>query len=147
VKDILKNDGFLVSMLSMIEPEDKIKNWNIGFYDPKNKKITEIHVSDEGVKVEKPDQPLREITNNPDENKIKISPEEALKIAKGELEKYDSSAKKIIISFQFKEKEIWNVTFISKMGTLINIEIDVTNGEILNSDKKSLFQKGSSVAG
>ena len=146
IKKIIKNGGFLISALSIINPENKTDEWNIGFYDPNTKKITEIHVNKNNVKIEKPDNPIREISEGPDENKIKISSEKALEIANKDFEKYKTKAKKIIISFQLKEKEIWNITFISNFGTLINVEIDAENGNVLNSEKKSLFENRSSTA-
>ncbi|MCD6367691.1 MAG: PepSY domain-containing protein [Candidatus Aenigmarchaeota archaeon] len=141
IKDILKNGGFLVSILSILEPDESIKTWYIGFYDPSDKKITEAIVTDESLKIEEPDDPLREINNNLDMEYMKIDPDNAINIAKGELNKYKISTKKIIISFQKKEKYVWNVNFVGSLGHLITIDIDSVNGKILNSKEVNILRR------
>ena len=141
IKDILKNGGFLVSILSILEPNESIKTWYIGFYDPFDKKITEAIVTDESLKIEEPDEPLREVNNSLDMEYMKIDPGDAINIAKGELNKYKISTKKIIISFQKKEKFVWSVNFVGNLGHLVTIDIDSVNGKILNSKEVNILRR------
>lgn len=140
IKEILRDGGFLTSVLSVLNPDEKIKEWYIGFYNPKTKKITEVYVLGGSMKVESPDEPLREINHRLDESNINVEPMEAMDIAKKELKRYRIKPKKIIISFQKKEKEVWCITFIGGIGNLVTVDVDVKNGKVIKSEETNLLK-------
>ena len=121
--------------------DEKIEKWNLSFYNPETDKITSVLVSKDSVKMGVTDKPLHKKVYNPDESKIKIGSEEALGKAKKEFEKYGKPLAKILISFQKKEKEFWNISFITKVGSIINVRVNPQTGEILKSEEINLFHK------
>jgi len=140
IKRIIERGGFFCSGYVTLESGEKIKKWNLGFYDPSTHKITSVLVTENSVKIGISGTSLRKNIRNPDENKIRVKGEEALEKAKREFERYGKPLSKILISFQKREKEFWNISFITKFGSIINIRIDSTNGDIIKSEEINLFK-------
>jgi len=141
IKEILNHGGFLTTGFITLGPTEKIEKWNLSFYDPETEKITSITVSEKFREIGVTDSPIHKKIYKPNELKIKIDGEKALEIAKNEYKKYSKPLSKILISLQKREKEFWNITFITKMGHLINIHIDAENGKIMKSKETNIFQK------
>ncbi|MCD6477520.1 MAG: hypothetical protein J7K87_00780 [Candidatus Aenigmarchaeota archaeon] len=140
ISRIIKNGGFLTSGFVTINPKEKIEKWNLSFYDPENEKITSVSVSEGSVKIGVRDKPLHKKIYEPDKAKIKVNAEDALTTAKKEFKKYRLSPRKILVSLQKREREFWNITFITKMGYLINVRIDAENGNVTKSEKINIFK-------
>jgi len=141
IKRILKKNGFFCSGYVTLDEKEKIKKWNLGFYNPENGEITSVLVTENFVDVGVSDRPFHEKVYNPDESKIKVCGEEALEKARKEFKKYKKPLSKILISFQKREKEFWNISFITKVGSIVNIRIDPKNGKIMKSEEINLFRK------
>jgi len=137
----LNKDYYLVHAFLMIDPSIK-EEWQIGYYSRKKDKIVTFVVN-------------KEITKNPEEkvfkksgmvkkldmSKVKIPYEKALKTAeKFQKEHYKAhdTEKKIII-LQNLEEQIWNLTFISKAFSTLNIKINAENGKVLSHNLTNLF--------
>ena len=140
IKEILNHGGFLTTGFITLSPKEKIEKWNLSFYDPETEKITSITVSESSKEIGLTDSPIHKKIYKPDELKIKISADDALEKAKNEYKKYNAPLSKILISFQKREKEFWNITFITKIGHLINVQIDAESGEIMKSEETNIFQ-------
>jgi len=145
IKRILKKGGFFSSGFITLGSDEKIEKWNLGFYNPETDKITSVMVSKEFVKMGVTDSPLHKKVYNPDESKIKIGSEEALEKAREEFEKYGKPLAKILISFQKRKVEFWNISFITKVGSIVNVRVDPQNGEIMKSEEINLFHKYQAV--
>lgn len=141
IKDIIKRGGFFCSGFVTLNSEENIEKWNISFYDPETDMITSVLVSKNNVEMGVTDKPLHKIVYDPDESNINVGSEEALKKAKKEFEKYGKPLAKILISFQKKEKEFWNISFITKIGSIINVRVNSQTGNILKTEEINLFQK------
>ena len=141
IKEILKNGGFFCSGFITLKSDEKIERWNLSFYNPETGNITSVLVSENSVETGVTDKPLHKKVYNPDESKIKVDSQEALEKAKREFESYGKPLVKILISFQKKEKEFWNISFITKVGSIVNIRIDSQTGETIKKEEINLFQK------
>ncbi|UCG95284.1 MAG: hypothetical protein JSV92_04555 [archaeon] len=149
IKEILKKGGFFCSGFVTLESDEKIEKWNLSFYNPETDRITSVVVSEDSIEQGVTDKPLHRKVYNPDESKIKVGSQEALEKAKKEFKNYGKPLAKILISFQKKDGEFWNISFITKVGSIINIRVDPQSGEITKSEEINLFQKygPKSVAG
>ncbi len=145
IKDLIEGGGFFCSGFVTIDSEEKIEKWNLSFYDPNKGKITSVLVREGSVEIGLTDKPLHKKVYNPDESNIKISGEEALEKAKKEFNGYGKPLAKILISFQKKEKEFWNVSFITKLGSIVNVKVDPQSGGIVSSEEINLFHKYQAV--
>ncbi len=141
IKEILDIGGFFSSGFTTLEPEEMIDNWNLSFYNCKNDMITSIYVSEKEVKLGITDKPLHKNVHRPEIENVKITGKDALKKAKKEFKKYKKPLSKILVSMQKKETEIWNISFITKVGSIINIKIDSKTGKIIKKEEITLFQK------
>jgi len=140
IRDILENDGFFCSGFITLSEKDEIEKWNLSFYCPEDNKITPAVVTETGVSVGEKDEPLHKEVPNPDENKIKVDAKEALEKAKKEFGKFKMPLAKILVSFQKKGTEFWSISFITKLGSIINIKIDPEDGKIIEKEHVNLLQ-------
>jgi len=132
---------YLVHAFLMIDPVVK-REWQIGYYSKKKDNIVTFVVN-------------KEITKNPEEkvfkksgivkkldmSTVKIPYEKALKTAeKFQKEHYKThdTEKKIII-LQNLEEQIWNLTFVSKAFSTLNIKVDAGSGKIVSHNLTNLF--------
>lgn len=141
IREIIERGGFFCSGFVTLGSGEKIEKWNLNFYSPENGKITSVSVSEDGVELGESDKPLHSEVCNPDESKIIVSSQEALEKARQEFRLYAKPLAKILICFQKKGKECWNISFITKVGSIVNVKIDSQNGEVIKSEEINLFQK------
>lgn len=141
IKEIIKRGGFFCSGFVTIEPSQEIEKWNLSFYNPETDRITSVVVSKNSIEKGVTDKPLHKKVYNPDESKIKVDSQEALEKAEKEFKKYGKPLAKILISFQKKEKEFWNISFITKVGSIVNVRVNSQDGKIIKSEEINLFQK------
>ena len=141
IKEIIEKGGFFCSGFVTLGSGEKIEKWNVNFYDPETGKITSVSVSGNSVKIGTTDVPLHSEVYNPDESKIIVGSQEALEKAREEFSLYAKPLAKILISFQKKEEEYWNISFITKVGSIVNVKVDPRTGEVIKSEEINLFQK------
>ncbi|MCK4634500.1 MAG: hypothetical protein KAT37_01360 [Candidatus Aenigmarchaeota archaeon] len=141
VREILKKGGFFCSGFITLKSNEKIEKWNISFYNPETDNITSVLVSENFVETGITDKPLHKRVYNPDESKIKVDSQKALEKARKEFKSYGKPFTKILISFQKKEKEFWNISFITKVGSIVNVRIDSQTGKTIKKEEINLFQK------
>lgn len=141
IREILDKGGFFCSGFVTLGSGEKIEKWNLSFYDPETDKITSVTVSENGVKIGVTDNPLHREVYNPDESKIKVFSQEALEKASKEFRLYGKPLAKILICFQKKEKECWNISFITKVGSIVNVKVDSQTGKVMGSEEINLFHK------
>lgn len=119
-----------------------VDDWQAGYYSKKTDKITVFELKplkrlpEEEVfkKEENLVKPL--ITSN-----VKIEPDEAFEIIEEVRAKHYKleDVTKTILLLQTLEKEIYNVTLVTKSLNLIHIKIDAETGEIMLHEKKSIM--------
>lgn len=141
VMEILKKGGFFCSGFITLKSDEKIEKWNLNFYNPETGNITSVMVSENSVETGVTDKPLHKKVYNPDESKIKVDGQKALEKARKEFKSYGKPLTKILISFQKKKKEFWNISFITKVGSIVNVRIDSQTGKTIKKEEINLFQK------
>ena len=142
IKSIIKEGGFLCSGYVILECKDEIKEWNLSYYNPKTKKMTQVKITNGGHEVSQPDDPLREKEYSTFQAKIKISGEKAIEIAEKHLE--STSCIKVILSLQKEDgREFWSVAFMSSLGQVKSVRIDVEDGKVLDSETTDLIRRKS----
>ena len=141
IREILESGGFFCSGFVTLGSGEKIEKWNLSFYNPETGKITSVTVSENKVELGVTDNPLHREVYSPDESKIKVFGQEALEKAREEFRLYGKPLAKILICFQKKGKECWNISFITKVGSIVNVKVDSQTGKIMNSEEINLFQK------
>lgn len=143
--NITKEGGFLCSAYVIIECQGEIKEWNLSYYNPGTKKITLVKIWKDGNHIGEADDPLREKEYSKFTGKIKITGEKAIEIG----EKYlgNTSCVKVILSLQKEDgREFWSVAFMSNVGQISSVRVDVENGKVLDSDITNLIRKSKSAA-
>ncbi len=122
-------------------------NWEIGFYEPTNKKITVFAKQDKLFQL----KPADEVFKKPDSvveklelDKLKISLQDAFKLAKQELPKQfptESVGGGFLILQKYQGKNLWNFTFITKSVKFVNLKFDAISGELVSKDTINLVDK------
>lgn len=138
-------DFFLANAFIMIEGSDKIDKIQIGYCNKKEDKITSFIVNENNI-----NQFSDNIFKKPDAHVIKINiknvnidVENALERANKLQKKYypvTVSTKKILLLQNKREREIWNITFITNSLEILHFNIDSKSGELLMHEKNSLLQ-------
>ena len=132
---------YLAHAFLMIDPQVK-REWQIGYYNKQKDKIVTFCVDKKITKNPEEDVFKKKgIVDKLDLSKVKVSYEKALKITeKFQKEKYSAheTEKKILI-LQNLEKQIWNITFISKAFATLNIKVDAEDGKIISHNLTKLF--------
>lgn len=120
-------------------------NWQIGYYDKKEDKITPIEVNG-GITIGDPQQAFKknESIKELDAKKVKITARQALDDnEKARLEKYakENPMKIFVIVQDLKEEgQVWNITTATQSMNTINTKIDVETGEIKSIKTENLMQ-------
>ncbi len=133
VKGLLKDGWFLCSVLAEIDPKGEISGWRFDYFNTEKDKAKTLTLSEEEAKLGKDDDML----GDPEEfhpDQAKVSPEEALKIAKEEIK---TPIRKIILTN--KKNSYWNVVFITKVASYIVCRINMRSGDMILKKESSLF--------
>ena len=120
--------------------------WQVGFHNPKNDKITTFVVINDTIKM-RPEEDVfkREETkiNAIEPNKVNTSFDDAVEKAEEFQRKNfpkDKSVKTIAILQNISELgNIWNITYITESFNTLNMKIDASNGKILEHNLASIF--------
>jgi len=120
-------------------------NWQIGYYNKKDDKITPIEV-DGGISIGQPQDAFKknESIKKLDLKKIKINAKKALDDnEKARLEKYaKEEPMKIFVIIQNIEEfgDVWNITTATNTMNTINTKIDAESGEIKSIKTENFMQ-------
>lgn len=138
-------DMYLVHGFTMLGSckEDPM-NWQIGYYDKKDDKITPIEVNG-GISIGEPQQAFKknETIKELDAKKVKITARQALdENEKARLEKFSKeNPMKIFVIVQYLEEgQVWNITTATQSMNTINTKIDVETGEVKSIKTENLMQ-------
>lgn len=133
--------------------EDKT-DWDIGYYNPENEKVTVFSLNDDGDFVLKnTDDVFKKETSiveclNMEE--VKLNFPEAVEKFK-ELIPKEFPAKALMLGDGFvilqclNQKTTWNLTLITKKLTMINLKISSKDGELISKDEVNFLQQNNQV--
>jgi len=133
--------AYLAHLFTMLKQNTQTP-WQIGYYDKKTDKVTAFFMENE-IKNSPPAEVFKKqgIVKQLDTNKIKISLDKALDIAKKEQKKYkEAIAQTIIILQNLDIGTVWNITYLTKSFNAINFKIDAMNSKILHQAKTSFLE-------
>lgn len=118
----------------------------IGYYNPKNDKITTFLISPSALSKESTEDVFKEpgkTVEKLDIDKVEINSKEATEYAKViAKEKYprDLPSKNILILQTINNKQMFNITFLTLAMSTINIKIDAKTKELISHKKTSLME-------
>lgn len=145
INEIIEKGGYLCSAYTFVKRDEEIGGWNLNYYDPAEKNTTNISINEKGSETGFAQEPFRrKPPQKLDIDEVEISSDKALEIAdKEEKQKYGKPVEKILLSLQKSTKgEVWKITFITKVLSIILVEIDAGTGEIIKSKMSYLFKPG-----
>ncbi len=132
-------DNYLTHFFSSLDSHGEQKtSWEIGFYDPKDNKITIFVALAQGGFEIKPEDDIFKRSDDQVEalniEKVKIDIEKAIKVWKEkakELFPKEVFGDGFIILQNIKNKTLWNFTFITKTVKFANLKIDASSGNVV----------------
>lgn len=137
---------FIAHAFTMVE-ESMQQDWQIGYFDKDNGRITSFVFDREKNIKALPESEIFKEENKKvhplDLEKVKIDFEQALKTAE-ELQKTkyptEKPAKKIVILQNLESGQVWNITYITHSLKTLNIKVDTEKGTILGDKLVSIIQ-------
>ena len=136
-------DYFLATAFFMIH-ELKREPWQIGYYNPKQKKMVIFTPSEESWQHSGEQEILKskeeiELLNI---EKVTLSIEDALQQGEECLQEYPSqrSTQQLFIVQQKKEETLFNITFFTQSLKTINVKMDAQTGKILQHSLQDLMK-------
>jgi hypothetical protein len=138
-------DFYLVHAFTMLDEQEKKYRWELGYYSKSKDKLVVI-ATDPAIKIgDEEDVFKKEGAVSPLEfSKVKLSVAKAMEICDKLLkEKYPAqNVTKRIILLQATDRQIYNITLVTRSFAIINIKIDAINGEIVNHNLQSIMGLG-----
>ena len=119
-------------------------NWQIGYFDEKDDKITPMEVNG-GVSIGQPQDVFKksETIKKLDAKKVKINLGKALEEnEKIRLEKYakETPVKVFVVLQNIEEGQVWNITTATNTMNTINTKIDAGTGKVLSVKTENFMQ-------
>ena len=141
-----KNKNTYLSYAFKIPQEMGSNDWQLGFYNRKNDKITTFEILGDNIKI-KPEEEIfkKEDTkvNQIQLEKVKLTFDNAIEKANEFQQKNhpkDKSIKTIAILQNILEfGNVWNITYITEAFNTLNMKIDASSGKILEHNLSSIF--------
>ena len=141
-----KNKSTYLSYAFKIPQEMGLNDWQLGFYNRKNDRITTFIIIGDNIKI-KPEEEIfkKEDTkvNQIQLERVKLTFDNAIEKAdKFQQKNYpkDKSMKTIAILQNISEfGNVWNITYITEAFNTLNMKIDASNGKILEHNLSSIF--------
>ncbi len=134
-------DKKLISVLSFLDENERFVSWEFSYKD-KNGNIMRLIVTPKEVVFEENLKPLREENSETIYlEDLNIEETKALDIAHEEFSKnFKQDIQKVFISLSKKEnKLLWIVSLVTKTLSIVQIRIDASSGNIVDSSQKNLF--------
>ena len=128
---------FLCSCFACLkDKKDKITEWTLLFYNPRNNKVIDCFVNSKFVTIGEETPPLAEV-ERPDFNDISVGAEDALDSA---AKKFSKSTINVLVTLH-KNPAVWTINFISGDMMATTFDIDTKTGKILRQEETSLIRK------
>lgn len=130
-------------------PSREAKRWIITFYNPDKEEVVQGIVKGEGSE-EKGEVNFKESEEAMDPSENKIDPEnielpvkEALDTALDEVDNLAQGISQILINLRNMEKEVFEISMITKSLSLYKVDVDADTGEVIDTEMKTLMKEGS----
>lgn len=143
--------SFLSHFFVQINSELKEKtNWDVGYYNPEDDKVTVFYQNEEGEYLQKPsDDVFKKEESTVEElemEDVKLNLEDAkVGLQKLASEKFSEYVGLLGDGFMILQKlngQInWSLTLMTKKLTMINVKISAENGDFLSKDEINFLQQ------
>ena len=127
-------------------PQEMNEDWQLGFYNKKNDRITTFTIAGESIKIRPEEEIFKKEeakVNKIQLEKIKLTFENAMNEAeKFQQKNYpkDKSIKTIAILQNMPQfGNIWNITYITEAFNTLNMKIDASSGKVLGHSISAIF--------
>ena len=141
-----KNKSTYLSYAFKIPQEMGLNDWQLGFYNKKNDKITTFIIIGDNIKIKPEEEIFKKEGTKVNEiqlERVKLTFDNAIEKAdKFQQKNYpkDKSMKTIAILQNISEfGNVWNITYITEAFNTLNMKIDASNGKILEHNLSSIF--------
>lgn len=141
-----KNKNTYFSYAFKILQEMGSNEWQIGFYDKKNDKITTFVIIGDNIKIRPEEDVFKKEemeVNKIQVDKVKLTFDNAITKAnefQNENFPKDKSMKTIAVLQNISEfGNVWNITFITEAFNTLNMKIDAENGKVIEHNLSSIF--------
>jgi len=138
-------DYYLVHCFTMAGMAEKRFKWELGYYSEKTDRMVVFEI--EPKVIMRPEEEAFKKTGTIKKlelGKVKVSVSMALKacdeLVKGKYPR-ESITKRIII-LQHLDKQVYNITLVSRSFNILNIKIDAATGEVLKENIQSIMSLG-----
>jgi len=136
---------YLAHCFTMLDEAEKKYNWELGYYSPKKDKLV-VFETEPDVKLREEDDAFTRNKVIPELkfSKVKISMAKAMETCDQLVkEKYSAHmiTKRIII-LQHLDRDLYNITLVTRSFSVLNIKIDAASGEIVSHNLQSLMSLG-----
>lgn len=138
-------DYYLVHCFTMPSEGEKKYRWELGYYSKKTDKMV-VFETDPKIKARPEEESFKKpgTINKLEPTKIRISVSKALDTCNELIKaKYPQQiiTKKIII-LQHLNKQVFNITLVTKSFNILNIKIDSATGKVLHENIQSIMSLG-----
>jgi hypothetical protein len=133
-------DFVLGSAFACVKDKEEITQWTILFYNPRTKKVIDCFVNEKFVTPGEETPALYETDELKEEdiNKMKITVEKALEIAK---EGVTKSIVNIMISLHKRDSILWSISIVATDMTALTIDINAETGDTIKKEETKLIRQ------
>ena len=142
IKSIEKRGYFFNSGFLMLQSNQTMwDKWILTFYNTGADRVIKVDVEKgkKPVEIGKPSKAANPTKQLLDLKKIKASASRILKKARKEFAKFKQPYNQVIITVS-GDPPVWKINFVTKILSVVIVEIDAKNGKVLNSSIESLMK-------
>jgi hypothetical protein len=145
-KGLIPDDAFLAHAFVMRDEQGK-EEWQLGYYSPSSALMTSFIIGETitalpAAEVLKADVGINEL--DPDD--VKITPADALAAAEKVCKEHYKGmvAARVFYIIQHLQEVVYNITFITRQFSTINVRVDAGSGAVLHHSSENLvfMEKG-----
>ncbi|MDO8740638.1 MAG: hypothetical protein Q7J54_03655 [Candidatus Woesearchaeota archaeon] len=142
----LKNKESYLSTIFVMMDEKQKSEWQFGYYNPKNDKMTSFFVFEDSIKQAEESEVFKEpgaAVKELDLSKVTVWVDKALETANNLQEKKypkETPEKVIVILQNIEEGTLWNITYVTRAFNTLNIKVDAATGKIISDKLTNLMQ-------
>nr|MCK4930125.1 PepSY domain-containing protein [Nanoarchaeota archaeon] len=138
-------DYYLVHCFTMVDEGEKKYIWELGYYSGKTDRMVVFETKPKIIRRAEEEAFKKQATiKKLDLSKVRISLSKALDICNNLVkDKYPKQniSKKIII-LQHLDKQVYNITLVTRNFNILNIKIDSNTGEVLQENIQNILSLG-----
>lgn len=138
VRELAERKYFLNSGIAMLAPGTyAFGDWILTYYNETENKVIQAFVSDAGVELKPPAEPLNPSKTALNVKLVKTSEDKMMEKAKKAFLVHQKELSQVIVIVQ-GEKPFWRFSFVTKTLEVVTVEIDAEKGVVTRDDVNAL---------